>query len=259
MDASASHVVVIQGLCQRYGRREVLHDVDLELWGAGVTGLVGPNGAGKSTLLATVCTLKKPAAGRVTVLGEDVSTRAGKGAIRRQLGYLPQSFGYVPSFTVAEFVAYAAWLKSVPASSTAAYTHEAIEVVGLEKEANKKLGQLSGGMLRRAGIAAAIVHRPRLLVLDEPTAGLDPEQRLSFRRLLLQLGERSHVILSTHLIEDVELTCGQVCVLRDGHVLFMGTPTQLVHDTGGSGAFARGALETAYAELTSAYVTAATA
>ncbi|HEV3067415.1 MAG TPA: ATP-binding cassette domain-containing protein, partial [Streptosporangiaceae bacterium] len=157
--------------------------------------------------------------------------------IRQRLGYLPQSLGYYPGFTVAEFVEYFALLKEVPAAQIPAAVAAAIERVDLGGQAKAKLRALSGGMLRRAGIAQAIVNEPGLLLLDEPTAGLDPEQRVAFRSLLRDLGQRATVVVSTHLVEDIGAACTQVALMDRGRIVFHGTPEDLTargvgHGTG---------------------------
>lgn len=159
----------------------------------------------------------------MSVLGVDVVDRSGLLGLRRRLGFLPQDFGYYPSFTVAEFVQYAAWLKKVPDGAIVAAAEAAIERVDLTDRAGEKLKSLSGGMLRRAGIAQAIVHRPALLILDEPSVGLDPEQRVSFRRMIRDLAADASVVIGTHLVEDVVATCDSVIVLHDGQALYVGS------------------------------------
>jgi ABC-type multidrug transport system ATPase subunit len=242
--------VEARGLVQRYGRRTVLPGVDLTIRSGGVTGLVGPNGAGKTTLLATISTLMRPAAGQLRTLGLDPVRRTERALIRRRSGFLPQSFGYVPSFTVEEFVGYACWLKGTRSRELAAAVHTAVERVNLEPERAKPMGKLSGGMLRRAGIAAAIVHQPDLLILDEPTVGLDPEQRMDFRALLRRLGEAGTVLLSTHLIEDIAATCTDVVVIRDGGIVFSGRTGELA-DRADPASTVGSPLERGYAALAS--------
>jgi len=143
------------------------------------------------------------------------------------VGFLPQSFGYDPRFTVAEFVTYAAWLKKVPSGQVAVRVTEAVEAVGLGDRAKDTLGTLSGGMLRRAGIAASVVCDPPLLILDEPTAGLDPAHRVEFRQVIRSLGEHTTVLVSTHLVEDVKHMCDRVVVLDEGRIRYSGTPAEL--------------------------------
>jgi ABC-type multidrug transport system ATPase subunit len=216
----------VEGLVQSFGRQRVLDGIDLEI-GRGVFGLLGPNGAGKTTLLRTLATVIGPKRGSLRLLGLNPGLASERREIRRRLGYLPQQLGYYPNFTVFEFVEYFALLKEVPAADVRPAVVRAIERVGLDDRARSKLKTLSGGMLRRVGIAQAIVNEPSLLLLDEPTAGLDPEQRVSFRALLREIGERSSVIVSTHLIEDVAAACSEIALLDAGRVVFHGTPDEL--------------------------------
>ncbi|MFC7404349.1 ABC transporter ATP-binding protein [Georgenia alba] len=192
----------------------------------GVHGLLGPNGAGKTTLMRAVATVLRPAAGRLTVLGHDVAHDDLR-PVRRRLGYLPQEFGYYRNFTVREFVEYVAWLKELPAGTIPAAVQRAIDRVQLTDRADHRMKTLSGGMLRRAGIAQAIVNDPRILLLDEPTAGLDPDQRLDFRALLRDLGTDSCVLVSTHLVEDVAAACTDVSLIHTGQIVMTGTPKDL--------------------------------
>jgi ABC-2 type transport system ATP-binding protein len=148
-------------------------------------------------------------------------------SVRRRLGYLPQQFGYYPRFTVREFVEYFAWLKEMPSASVPTAVDRAIERVGLLDRADDKLKKLSGGMVRRVGIAQAIVNDPDLLLLDEPTAGLDPEQRVGFRELLREIGVDACVLISTHLVEDVTAASTHVTLLNGGRAVFHGTPDEL--------------------------------
>src|SRR6185437_5309980 len=171
------------GLIRRFGRTEAVAGVDLQA-GPGVFGLLGPNGAGKTTLLRMMATVIPPSSGTLRLLGRDPGAFGPRREIRRRLGYLPQSLGYYPSFTVLEFIEYFALLKELPPARVPGAVAAAVEQVGLGDKARAKLRSLSGGMLRRVGIAQAIVNEPELLLLDEPTAGLDPEQRVSFRAML---------------------------------------------------------------------------
>jgi ABC-type multidrug transport system ATPase subunit len=218
--------VRVEGVVQTFRRNRALDGVDLHV-DTGVFGLLGPNGAGKTTLLRTLATILEPRAGELRLLGYDPGNPRERREIRRRLGYLPQQLGYYPGFTVYEFVEYFALLKEVPTSDLRRAVMHAIERVDLADRAGAKLRSLSGGMLRRVGIAQAIVNEPRLLLLDEPTAGLDPEQRVRFRALLREFGETSTVIVSTHLIEDVAAACSEVALLDKGRVVFRGTPDDL--------------------------------
>jgi ABC-type multidrug transport system ATPase subunit len=193
-----------------------------------VFGLLGPNGAGKTSLLRMMATAIPPTSGRLWLLGRDPGCYGPRREIRRRLGYLPQHLGYYPGFTVAEFVEYVALLKETPAARIPAAVAAAVDRVELGGgKAQAKLRTLSGGMLRRVGIAQAIVNEPELLLLDEPTAGLDPEQRVAFRALLRELGQRATVVVSTHLVEDVGAACAQVALMDQGRLVFHGTPSDL--------------------------------
>ncbi|MFW5899177.1 MAG: ABC transporter ATP-binding protein [Jiangellaceae bacterium] len=219
--------VEIADLVVRYGKRTALAGLDLDL-GAGVHGLLGPNGAGKTTLMRVLATVATPTSGRVTVLGSDLSDQRSLREVRRRLGYLPQQFGYYPRFRVREFVEYFAWLKEMPADDVPTAVDRAIDRVGLTDRADDKLKKLSGGMLRRVGIAQAIVNDPDLLLLDEPTAGLDPEQRVDFRELLRSIGVDACVLVATHLVEDVTAACTNVTIANEGRAIFRGTPDDLI-------------------------------
>ncbi|MEU2287991.1 ABC transporter ATP-binding protein [Streptomyces sp. NPDC013178] len=216
----------VTGLHVRHRRTVALDSVDLDL-GPGVHGLLGPNGAGKTSLVRVLATVAAPTGGRVELLGDDVADHRRRAAVRRRLGYLPQEFGFYPGFTVREFVAYMAWLKEMPAAETPAAVERAVARVGLADRIDTKVKTLSGGMVRRLGIAQAIVNDPRVLLLDEPTAGLDPEQRVEFRALLRELGASSTVVVSTHLVEDVAAACTEVTLVESGRVAYRGTPASL--------------------------------
>jgi len=218
--------VEITEVTRKFGTTRAVAGVDLTT-GAGVFGLLGPNGAGKTTLLRMMATVIAPSSGSLLLLGRDPRGYGPRREIRRRLGYLPQNLGYYPGFTVAEFVEYFALLKDMPPRTVPRAVATAVERVGLGDKARAKLRTLSGGMLRRVGIAQAIVNEPELLLLDEPTAGLDPEQRMSFRALLREFGERSTVIVSTHLVEDVGAACSEVALMDNGEVVFHGTPAEL--------------------------------
>ena len=225
-DAGPAPNVELQEVTRRFGRYTAVRGAGLSA-GTGVFGLLGPNGAGKTTLLRVLATAIPPSSGTVRLLGRDPAVPAERRQIRRRLGYLPQALGYYANFTVIEFVEYFALLKEVPKARVATAAAEAIELTGLTGRARSKLRTLSGGMLRRAGIAQAIVNDPLLLLLDEPTAGLDPQQRIEFRALVRQIGEGATVIVSTHLVEDIATACGQVAMMVDGRIAFSGTPEDL--------------------------------
>jgi ABC-type multidrug transport system ATPase subunit len=214
--------------------------------GPGVFGLLGPNGAGKTSLLRMLATVIPPSSGRLRLLGRDPGAYGPRREVRRRLGYLPQNLGYYPGFTVVEFVEYFALLKELPPARVPRAVATAVERVGLGDKARAKLRTLSGGMQRRVGIAQAIVNQPELLLLDEPTAGLDPEQRVAFRALLRELGQRATVIVSTHLVEDVGAACGQVALMDHGKLVFDGTPAELTARAEGTAAAGDAPLERGY-------------
>jgi ABC-2 type transport system ATP-binding protein len=214
-----------EGLSLRFARTTALDDVSFAL-DDGVTGLLGPNGAGKTTLLRILATAIPADAGQLRMLGADPHQAAGRLAIRRRLGYLPQNPGFHPHFTAFEFVDYIAILKEIVAGR-----HEEVRrvlhAVGLDAERGKKIKALSGGMRQRVGLAAALLADPALVILDEPTVGLDPEQRLRFRELIAHVGEGRTVLLSTHQTEDVTTVCQRVIVLNQGRIRFEGEPSAL--------------------------------
>ncbi len=226
--------VEIADLTRRFGRTQAVAGVDLQT-GPGVFGLLAPNGAGKTTLLRMMATVIAPSAGHLRLLGRDPGSYAQRKQIRRRLGYLPQDLGYYPGFSVVDFVEYFALLKEMPPAQIPRAVATAIERVDLGDRARAKLRTLSGGMLRRVGIAQAIVNEPELLLLDEPTAGLDPEQRVAFRGLLRTLGEQATVIVSTHLVEDVGAACSEVALIDRGKIVFQGTPDELARRGEGHG------------------------
>ncbi|MGH3207631.1 MAG: ATP-binding cassette domain-containing protein [Trebonia sp.] len=218
------------------GKCKAVDGVSLDA-GPGVLGLLGPNGAGKTSMLRMLATVLPPSSGEIRLLDRDPKSAAQRRDIRRRLGYLPQNLGYYPAFTVVEFVEYLALLKEVPPACVRKAVTAAVERVDLGAKGKAKLRTLSGGMLRRAGIAQAIVNDPDLLLLDEPTAGLDPEQRFAFRALLRDLGQAATVIVSTHLVEDVGAACSEVAVMDAGRIVFRGAPAELAgrgegHDVG---------------------------
>ena len=221
--------IEIQGLTKRYKNGvTALEDVSFSA-GGGVFGLLGHNGAGKSTLMRILVTVLAPSAGTVRVCGFDARTQEDQ--VRGRIGYLPQELTMYPSLTVFEFVRYMAELKGVRDRGAAA---AALEQVEMGQFAKRRIGQLSGGMRRRVGIAQALVGTPQILVVDEPTAGLDPEERVRFRGVLSQYAREGRtVILSTHIVEDVHQICGELAVLRGGRLFYAGTPEALTDKVAG--------------------------
>ncbi|GAA2544167.1 ABC transporter ATP-binding protein [Streptomyces levis] len=219
--------VSASGIGLRYGGTRALDDVSLRLTG-GVTGLLGPNGAGKTTLLRVLATALPADQGAFTVLGHDPSTARGRQEVRRRLGYLPQTPGFHPDFTAFEFVDYVAILKEMTDRGVRhREVRRVLDEVGLADVRGKRMRKLSGGMRQRVALAAALVGDPGFLVLDEPTVGLDPEQRMRFRELIAGAGEGRTVLLSTHQTEDVAMLCHRVLVMAAGRIRFDGTPAEL--------------------------------
>jgi ABC-type multidrug transport system ATPase subunit len=218
--------IEMTGLTRRFGAVAAVAGVDLQV-GPGVFGLLGPNGAGKTSLLRMMATAIPPSSGDLRLLGRDPGSYRPRREIRRSLGYLPQNPGYYPGFTVAEYVEYFALLKEVPPARIRVAVATALDRVELGDRRKARLRTLSGGMLRRVGVAQAIVNEPELLLLDEPTAGLDPQQRVTFRALLRDLGQRATVVVSTHLVEDVATVCARVALMDQGRIVFHGTPDGL--------------------------------
>lgn len=221
-------VVHSEDLRVRIGRHEIVRHINLHCE-VGVWGLLGRNGAGKTTLMRTLATALRPTSGELTILGTNV-TRSSTDQLRnlrREIGYASQTPFSAPHLTVSEQVEYAAWLKGLTRDASRARTTVVLEQVGLSERAHDKTRTLSGGMLRRLNIAMAMISQPAVLLLDEPTAGLDPEQRAHFRRLVVELGERSLVVLSTHLIEDVAAICDNAIVLVNGKQVYTGSVGEL--------------------------------
>jgi ABC-2 type transport system ATP-binding protein len=219
--------VRIAGVHKRFRSVHAVDDVSLDLT-PGITGLLGPNGAGKTTLLRMIATVLAPDAGTLEILGHPTSSAADLEAIRTRLGYLPQEPGFHRSFTSFEFVDYVAILKGLTdRTSRHDEVRRVLSLVALEPVMHKPIRALSGGMRRRLGIAQSLLGNPDLLVLDEPTAGLDPEQRLRFRELLTERAGDRTVVLSTHQTDDVAALCQRVVVQLDGRIRFDGTPSDL--------------------------------
>lgn len=219
--------VAVRELSKRYGAKEVIGKLDLEL-GPGVTGLLGPNGAGKTTLLRCLATALTPNSGRIDILGLDPADSSQRTKLRRLIGYLPQNPGLYPHFTAASMVDYIAILKEITdRRARRSEVRRVLAEVDLADSARIKVRKLSGGMRQRLGIAQALIGDPDFLIMDEPTVGLDPEQRMRFRTLTSRLGENRTVLLSTHQTEDIAALCDRVIVFSGGTVMFDGTPREL--------------------------------
>jgi ABC-2 type transport system ATP-binding protein len=218
--------LVLDDVSFAYGRGpQVNRSLNLTL-GPGIVGLLGPNGAGKSTLMRMLATLARPGSGRILWHGTDIA--CDPDAVRATLGYLPQDFGVYPALSAREFLTFLAAVKGLPARATSGRVDECLGQVGLLDVADRALAGYSGGMRQRVGIAQALLNDPRLLVVDEPTVGLDPAERLRFRHLLTELAGQRLVLLSTHIVSDVEASAAALVVLQDGRIVFNGTPQALI-------------------------------
>jgi len=209
--------LIINQVSKQYKDKTVVDGVSLSLK-QGVYGLLGANGAGKTTLMRMLCGILKPNSGSIAFDGIDVSEEH----YRSILGYLPQDFGYYPEFTATDFLLYMAALKGIEKTRAKRKADELLTLVALENAGRKKIKTFSGGMKQRLGIAQALLNDPKLLILDEPTAGLDPRERVRFRNLIADLGKDSIVLLSTHIVSDIEHIADQVLMMKDGRLVFQG-------------------------------------
>ncbi len=209
--------LIIDRVSKQYKNRIAVDRVSLRLT-KGVHGLLGANGAGKTTLMRMLCGILRPTGGTITCDGIDVSEEA----YRARLGYLPQDFGYYPEFTAMDFLLYLSALKGLPKDRAKRQAKELLELVSLSGSARKKIKTFSGGMKQRLGIAQALLGEPDLLILDEPTAGLDPKERVRFRELIERLGKTGIVLLSTHIVSDVEHIADQVLIMKEGQLIYQG-------------------------------------
>lgn len=207
--------LTIENISKQYKNHTAVDHISLKLH-SGIYGLLGSNGAGKTTLMRMICGILKPTDGTISFDGMDVSDEN----YRAMLGYLPQDFGYYPEFSGQNFLMYMAALKGLTKSQARQRTKELLQLVSLEDAAKKKVKTYSGGMKQRLGIAQALLNQPKLLVLDEPTAGLDPKERVKFRSLISDLGNESIVLLSTHIVSDIETIADTVLIMKNGRIIY---------------------------------------
>ena len=207
--------LIVRNLTKKYEDKSAVEGVSLHLT-EGITGLLGANGAGKTTLMRMLCGILKSTAGNIALDGVDASSEDYRAA----LGYLPQDFGYYPDFTGMDFLLYLAALKGLSRSHAKRRAAELLELVSLQDVQKKKIKAYSGGMRQRLGIAQALLNDPCLLILDEPTAGLDPKERVRFRSLIAKLGQGAIVLLSTHIVSDVEKIADRMLIMSEGRIIF---------------------------------------
>ena len=217
--------LIIDRLSKQYKNKIAVDRISLTLH-QGVYGLLGANGAGKTTLMRMLCGILRPTSGTVMFENMDVSTED----YRKELGYLPQDFGYYPNFTGRDFLMYMAVLKGMTKSRAQKRCAKLLDEVGLKEMGDKKIKTYSGGMKQRLGIAQALLSHPRILSLDEPTAGLDPKERVRFRDMIAALGKESIVILSTHIVSDIEHIADRILLMKDGQIIFNGTQEEIGED-----------------------------
>ncbi|GCE22405.1 ABC transporter ATP-binding protein [Dictyobacter kobayashii] len=227
--------IIIENMTKTYrGKVQALQGVNLEI-PHGMYGLLGPNGAGKTTFMRILAGILRPSSGSMRIGEIDVTTEEGRTQVKQILGYLPQDLGMYPDLSAREFLDYIGILKGLQdRKARKQRVEELLEMVALTSVAQRKLKTFSGGMKRRVGIAQALLNDPQLLIVDEPTAGLDPEERIRFRNLLSNLGDRRTVLLSTHIVEDIAQTCQHLAILRQGQVTFQGTIAQMLQQARGS-------------------------
>lgn len=217
--------LILDGLTKTFSSFPAVNNLSYTM-DTGVYGLLGVNGAGKTTLMRMLCTLLTPTSGTITWDGQDIFSLGS--AYRNLLGYLPQDFGYYPDFSVQDYLLYIASIKGLRPATAQQRMQNLLEQVGLIQVRRQKMKKLSGGMKRRAGIAQAMLNDPKILILDEPTAGLDPKERIRFRNLISELAENRLVLLSTHIVSDVEYIADQILLMKDGSLVHHGTSQQLL-------------------------------
>ena len=217
--------LILDGLTKTFSSFPAVNNLSYTM-DTGVYGLLGVNGAGKTPLMRMLCTLLTPPSGTITWDGQDIFSLGS--AYRNLLGYLPQDFGYYPDFSVQDYLLYIASIKGLRPATARQRMQNLLEQVGLTQVRRQKMKKLSGGMKRRAGIAQAMLNDPKILILDEPTAGLDPKERIRFRNLISELAENRLVLLSTHIVSDVEYIADQILLMKDGSLVHHGTSQQLL-------------------------------
>lgn len=222
--------LTLNRLTKKYGNKTVVNELQ-ETFVPGVYGLLGANGAGKTTLMRMICDVLTPSSGEILMDGNRISTMGEN--YRKLLGYLPQNFGYYPDYTAQEFMYYIAALKGIPKAQARKQTKQLLELVSLSNVSKKKIKTFSGGMKQRLGIAQAVLGNPKILILDEPTAGLDPKERVRFRNLIADFAQDKIVILSTHIVSDVAYIADDILLMKDGSFLVSKPADEVAHEMDG--------------------------
>ncbi|MGV2886839.1 ABC transporter ATP-binding protein [Paenibacillus taichungensis] len=238
----------MDNVSKKYRKKLAVQSLSLELTSGGVYGLLGPNGAGKTTLLRMLVDISKPTSGQILLDGQSIEQMGDR--YRSILGYMPQRFGFYNRFTAYKFLMYMSSLKGLNVKEAAVRVEETLRMVGLEKQAEHKIRTFSGGMKQRLGIAQALLNDPHILILDEPTTGLDPKERIRFRNIIGELGRNRIVLLSTHIISDLEFSCKEMILMNEGQVLVRNTPTEIIKSLEGK-VWKANLTEQQLAELTS--------
>lgn len=220
----------IEHVSKQFGAKMVLTDIHLEFT-SGVYGILGANGSGKTTLMRILASVMKPSSGHVYLNGQNIAALDHR--YRELVGYLPQQVGLYANFSAEKMLDYIASLKGLPKETAKQKVDEVLKLVGLSDHRKQKVGKFSGGMKRRVGIAQALLNDPKILIVDEPTAGLDPKERIRFRNLLSQLSTDRIVLLSTHIVSDIEMIAKEILILKEGRLLRMDTPDHLLKDLNG--------------------------
>lgn len=223
--------ILIENITKNYGTTKALTGLSLEIASGGVYGLVGPNGAGKSTLMKILATLITATSG--TCLLDDVDIQKNPDAMRSVLGYLPQDVAVYPNLTAPEFLGYIASLKSINSADAKKQINTLLEIFSLSQYKKRRLSDYSGGMRQRVGISAALLGDPKVVIVDEPSVGLDPEERINLRNLLMDMAKERIILLSTHIISDIEQTATKLALVQKGQLLFTGTPQEFAINTDG--------------------------
>ncbi|CAN5429305.1 ATP-binding cassette domain-containing protein [soil metagenome] len=220
--------IKVENLSKYYGDQAAVNNISFEIQTGEIVGFLGPNGAGKSTTMKMITTYLTPNSGKISV--EDLDTAENSLEVRKRIGYLPEQNPLYPDMNVIEYLEYAAELESIPKANIDSAVKNVVDKCGLNDVMHKDIGELSKGYKQRVGLAQAMIHDPQVLILDEPTSGLDPNQIVEIRKLIRQLGKQKTLILSTHILQEVQAVCDRVLIINKGEIVADGTPDELQKD-----------------------------